>query len=211
MFLKAITMDLARVEIELRERLDYPYRWGRKQSDAWDRDTRFIYTTYSFKTLLERCKSFPKEKVDYAMNRWYNFWSAKAAEYIFSSHQQVVANRNPYDKLVDFEINGMPFDHKTTKFPKAYGKSYDYALTHKADLILWLYKNQSQQGRKHFKNRLFIVLFDSVALHHWKLKADIQELKIAIDTYLENYDSKKLISFDFGDGTVLSDIIWLTK
>ena len=52
----------------------------------------------------------------------------------------------------------------------------DYAKNNPAELIQWLYSNQSQEGRKHLKNRLFLVLVDKNK-EHWKLKAEISLLK----------------------------------
>ena len=204
-------MDLPRVEKELKNRLSYPYRWGRKQSDSWDQNTNFIYTTYSMQTLLRRTENFDSDLRDYAFNRWYNFWSAMAAEDIFASHQNVVANKNSYDKLVDFKIENIPFDHKTSIFPKGFNQSYKYAKENGKELIQWLYDNQSQQGRKHLKNRLFIVLYDGKTMQHWKMKSEIMLLKSAIDNYVENFSKKQLHRFDFGEGEVFSDMIWVTK
>ena len=203
-------MDLQSVENELKKRLSYTYRWGRKQSNDWDSLTNFIYNTYSFKTLLLKTEQFNQELKDYAFNRWFNFWSAMAIEDIFATHKNVEPNKNSYDKLVDFKINNIPFDHKTSVFPKGYDKSVDYAMKNKKDLIEWLYENQSQQGRKHLKNRLFIVLYDLNG-QHWKLKAEISLLKDAIDKYCENFKKDSLISLDFGEGKVLSDIIFVLK
>ena len=203
-------MDLQRVENELKKRLSYPYRWGRKQSDDWDRLTNFIYCTYSVKALLKKTGQFSQELRDYAFNRWYNFWSAMAVEYIFATHSNVEPNKNAYDKLVDFKIDNIPFDHKTSVFPKGYGKSIDYALRNKKDLIEWLYENQSQQGRKHLKNRLFVVLYDSNG-QHWKLKAEISLLKAAIDQYCENFKKASLVTLDFGESKVFSDTILIIK
>ena len=204
-------MDLPRVESELKKRLFYPYRWGRKQSDSWDQNTNFIYTTYSMQTLLRRTENFDSALRDYAFNRWYNFWSAMAAEDIFASHQNVVANKNSYDKLVDFKIENIPFDHKTSIFPKGFNQSYKYAKENEKELIQWLYDNQSQQGRKHLKNRLFIVLYDGKTMQHWKMKSEIMLLKSAIDQHVENFSKKQLHLFDFGEGEVFSDMIWVTK
>ena len=203
-------MDLPRVERELKKRLSYPYRWGRKQSDDWDLMTNFIYRTYSFESLLKRTAHLDANLKDYALNRWYNFWSAMAVEDIFSTHKNVEANRNHYDKLVDFRIDNIPFDHKTSVFPKRYGKTIDYAKENKKDLIEWLYENQSQQGRKHLKNRLFIVLYDSNG-EHWKLKSEILSLKSAIDKYCENFQKENLIDLDFGYEKAFSDIIFVSK
>ena len=203
-------MDLPRVERELKKRLVYPYIWGRKQSNEWDQLTNFIYTTYSFESLLRKTYHLKREVKNYAMNRWYNYWSSMAVEDIFNSHPSVTANKNKYDKLVDFAINNIPFDHKTTIYPKGYLKPFTYALKNKEDLILWLYKNQSQQGRKHLKNRLFIVLYDK-NFEHWKMKAEIALLKQNIDNYVKNFTEENLCIFDFGDGKVYSDIIWIIK
>ena len=82
-------MDLNRVERELKKRLQYPYNWGRKQSNSWDTDTNFIYKTYTFESLLKQTHEFDQQLKDYALNRWYNFWSAMAAEDIFASHGDV--------------------------------------------------------------------------------------------------------------------------
>ena len=204
-------MDLPRVERELKKRIAYPYRWGRKQSDIWDQQTNFIYTTYSMHMLLKKTEHFDSALRDYALNRWYNFWSAKAVEDIFASHSKVEANRNSYDKLVDFTIEKIPFDHKTSVFPRAFNRSYTYARSHEQELIEWLYANQSQQGRKHLKNRLFIVIYDAIAMEHWKIKAEIMLLKSAIDEYVENFDKKQLYRLNFGEGEIFSDMIWLSK
>ena len=203
-------MDLQRVETELKKRLSYPYHWGRKQSNEWDNKTNFIYRTYSFNTLLRKTESFDQALKNYALNRWYNFWSAMAVEHIFSSHTNVKANKNKYDKLVDFSIDGIPFDHKTTVYPHGFNKPYKYAIENELKLIEWLYANQSQQGRKHLKNRLFLVLYDTNG-EHWKIKSEIYRLKTAIDTYVDNFIKSELCRLDFGEGEVFSDIIWIEK
>ncbi|DAB37724.1 MAG: hypothetical protein A2023_00095 [Sulfuricurvum sp. GWF2_44_89] len=204
-------MDLQRVERELKKRLLYPYNWGRKQSDLWDFNTNFIYTTYSFESLLKQTAGFPQALRDYALNRWYNYWSAMAAEYIFASHENVEPNRNSFDKLVDFKINNIPFDHKTSVFPKGFNHPFSYSKEHTKELITWLYENQSQEGRKHLKNRLFIVMYDGSTLQHWKMKSEILQLKSAIDVYVDSFSAKNLCRLDFGSGEVLSDTIWITK
>jgi len=204
-------MDLERVERELKKRLNYPYIWGRKQSDDWDKQTNFIYKTYSMESLIKKTKNFDDSLRNYAFNRWYNFWSAMAVEDIFVSHPNVQANKNRYDKLVDFKIYNIAFDHKTTVFPKGFNKNFEYAKEHKDELINWLYSNQSQQGRKHLENRLFIVLYDSKNNDHWKMKAEISLLKTKIDTYVKNFNKENLSVLNLGNGNIYSDIIWVTK
>jgi len=203
-------MDLERVERELKKRLVYPYRWGRKQSNSWDNDTNFIYQTYSFESLLRKTANFTQALQEYALNRWYNFWSAKAVEDIFTSHSNIIANKNIYDKLVDFTIDTIPFDHKTSVFPKGFQKSYQYAIQNEKELIQWLYENQSQQSRKHLENRLFVIMYDTDN-QHWKMKAEIMQLKTKIDQYVESFSIENLHQFDFGRGIVYSDIVWVTK
>lgn len=204
-------MDLPRVESELKKRLSYPYQWGRKQSDEWDHLTNFIYTTYSMQMLLKRTENLESGVRDYAFNRWYNFWSAMAVEEIFASHRSVKPNRNSYDKLVDFTIEQIPFDHKTSIFPRGFNQTYAYAKAHEDELIEWLYLNQSQQGRKHLKNRLFIMLYDGKTGQHWKMKAEILLLKSAIDGYVAHFSQNQLHRLDFGGGEIFSDMIWVTK
>jgi len=204
-------MELSKIECELHKRLDYPYRWGRAQADDWDKRTNFIYSTDLFSDLLARTHSFSPELRDYALNRWYNFWSAMAVEYIFATHRNVLANKNKRDKLIDFSINGISFDHKTSIFPKAYEASLAYALEYKNDLIDWLYKHQSQQGRKHLESRLFVVLYDTHQEAHWKMKAEISLLKEQVDKYVENFDRNNLVTLNFGNGEVYADIIWVLK
>jgi hypothetical protein len=203
-------MDLLRVENELKKRLEYPYKWGRKQSNDWDKKTNFIYKTYSFKALLNKIEYFNQDLKDYAMNRWYNYWSAMAIENIFASHSNVTPNKNKYDKLIDFYINDISFDHKSTVFPRGFKKSLEYAIKNKEELILWLYENQSQEGRKHLKNRLFVSFYDSNN-EHWKMKSEISLLKNYIDNYINNFSKDNLFIFDFGEGKVYSDIIWIIK
>ncbi len=204
-------MDLQRIEIELKKRLPFPYSWGKMQSDSWDKKTNFIYKTYSFETLIKRTVGFDKPLKDYALNRWYNYWSAMAAEDIFNSHEIVSANKNKFDKFVDFRINNIPFDHKTSVFPKGFNKSYNYALKNKTELINWLYENQSQEGRKHLKNRLFIILYDNKTQKHWQLKSEILILKKSINDYINNFYLENLTKLNFGKDEILSDIIWVTN
>jgi len=203
-------MDLIRVETELKKRLMYPYKWGRKQSDEWDAKTSFIYTTYTFEKLLEKTVSFDEKVRDYALNRWYNFWSAKAVENLFSLHEKVIPNINKFDKLIDFTINTTCFDHKTSVFPTGFNQTLAHAKNNPAELIQWLYLNQSQEGRKHLKNRLFIVLVEKNN-DHWKLKAEIKLLKSEIDKYVENFNSDNLIYLQLENNNIVSDLIWVEK
>ena len=211
-------MNYELLEKELKKRTELAYTWKTKQTDKLDKETNFIYKVESFNQVLEKIEFLFKNEPNYndlknyALNRWFNFWSAQAVEHIFCEHSNVKAHKNSKDKYTDFFISTIPFDHKSTVFPKGFKKSIPYAINHKQELITWLYNNQSQQQRKHYKNRLFIVLvnFDEQK-SHWKLKAEILWLKSLISTYLINFDSSKLQCLTFNNEKVFADVIWAIK
>lgn len=204
-------MNLQSLESELKKRLDFPYTWGRKQSDEWDRKTKFIYQTQDFESLETQCKDFDNELRNYAFNRWLNFWSAKAIEQIFTNYPNVRKEENQFSKTVDFYISEIPFDHKSSVFPKQFGQSLDYAIEHKKELIEWLYQNQSQQGRKHLENRLFIIFFDEKNGEHWKMKTELTLIQEKIEDYLRNFSKDNLVSLNLEFDKIFSDIIWIKK
>jgi hypothetical protein len=217
MTINKTNLNLTQIESELKKRLSYPYEWGQKQNDFFDNQTNFIYHISSFDELLSEIKTSFKNNPDYgkyfnyALNRWYNFWSAQAVEKIFCSLPNVTPAIDEKDHLVDFTIQGFTFDHKTSVFPKAYNKTLREAIVNTDDLIRWLYKNQSQEKRMHLKNRLFIVLYSTTG-EHWKLKAEISCLKKEIEDYMIGFNPHYLIKFQFEDKlNTLADIIWAVK
>jgi hypothetical protein len=206
--------DLIRIEKELKKRLAYPYKWGRKQNDQYDKLTNFVYSISLFEDVLKETENrFKKDSVhqniaNYALNRWYNFWSAQAVEKIFCSLPNVKPALDEKDKLVDFSIDGVTFDHKTSVFPKNFPHPINEAIKKTDELIKWFYKNQSQQQRKHLKNRLFIVLYSSDG-EHWKLKAEISWLKDRIKKYMEGFNPHYLLKFQLEKNQeTISDVIW---
>lgn len=206
--------SLTEVEIELKKRLIYPYKWGQKQNDNFDKQTNFIYHITLFEDLLKEIdKRFKSEKdydlyFNYTINRWYNFWSAYAVENIFCELPNVKPALDSKDKLVDFTIDGVSFDHKTSVYPKNFPYKIEEAIKHTDELIKWLYKNQSQQKRKHLKNRLFVVLHSNDG-KHWKLKAEISWLKERIEKYMIGFNPDYLLKFRFEkEEETLSDVIW---
>jgi hypothetical protein len=209
-------MNLEAREKELHKRLAYPYRWGRKQNDADDRKTNFVYRIESFDEVMREIrKNFGERDEamrDYALNRWFNFWSAHAVEEIFCSLDGVIAAKDR-DKLVDFTLRGVRFDHKTSVFPRQFGHDLWYARAHPVELICWLYENQSQQGRKHLDNRLFIVLANRQQLNDsWKLKAELIWLRSLIQANVESFDPARLHKANFTANKItLSDVIWAVR
>ena len=209
-------LNLESREQELRKRLAYPYRWGRKQNDEDDRKTNFVYRIESFDEVMREIrKNFGERDEamrDYALNRWFNFWSARAVEEIFCSLDGVTAAKER-DKLVDFTLRGIRFDHKTSVFPRQFGHDLQYARAHPIELIRWLYENQSQQGRKHLDNRLFIVLANRQCLSDsWKLKAELAWLCSIIQAYVHSFDPVRLHKAQFAPNKItLADIIWAVR
>lgn len=209
--------SLSQTEVELKKRLIYPYSWGQKQNDNFDKQTNFIYHTFSFDELLKVIEQkFKNEKeydlyFNYAINRWYNFWSAQAVEKIFCSLPNVKPALDSKDRLVDFTIQGEAFDHKTSIFPKNFPYKIDEAIKKTDELIKWLYKNQSQQQRKHLKNRLFVVLYSKDG-EHWKLKSEIMWLKERIEKYMIGFNPDYLLKFNLEEGKpTLADVIWAIR
>ncbi len=205
---------LKQIETELKKRWAYPYQWGKIQNNQDDALTKMVYDILYFEdviTELERNlgKSFQQHPLfNYALNRWYNFWSAKAIEQIFTQSEWVKPNPDPKDKLKDFELKGIPFDHKSTVFPKAYPHSIEQAIEQPTHLMEWLYQHQSQEQRHHHCNRIFIVFYE-VNQAHWKLKAEITWLKTLIENYLQNFSFERLKTFQFSeDSLTQADIIW---
>jgi hypothetical protein len=209
--------ELINIERELKKRLVYPYKWGRKQNDEFDKLTNYVYKIPVFEEVLKETENrFNKDKAhqniaNYALNRWYNFWSAQAVEKIFCLLPNVKPALDEKDRLVDFTIDGFTFDHKTSIFPKNFPHPFEEAIKKTDELILWLYMHQSQQQRKHLKNRLFIVLYSSDG-EHWKLKAEISWLKERIEKYMSGFNPHYLLKFKLEpEQETLSDVIWAIR
>ncbi|MEZ4881709.1 MAG: hypothetical protein R2775_04950 [Flavobacteriaceae bacterium] len=212
-----MSFSLQNIEKELKLRHQYSYKWFRKQNDLWDSYTNFIYKTPNWESLIKKIsivvdtQGFDKQQIfQYAANRWYNFWSAQAVEQIFNENDAIDPVTEGKDAEKDFYLFGIPFDHKTSVFPKQFNQTFEYAQSHKRELIEWLYKNQSTQKRHHFKNRLFIVVYDKNG-EHWRLKAEIRLLKKAIEEYLSGFRREQLHSFTFNNAhETLSDVIFVS-
>lgn len=203
-------MTLEQIELELKKLTVMP-PWGRKQSDDWDKLSNFVYQLPSYEQLFVLIAAQKKDAAfeHYCIHRWYNTLSARALENIFCSQPKVKANKNKYDKLVDFSISSIPFDHKTSIFPRSYPHSQEYAEQNPASLIEWLYKQQSLEGRFHTENRLFVVLFAEDG-QHWRLRAEISKIKSEIEHYVQHFDKNKITMLMLEEeSAVLSDIIWI--
>ncbi len=198
--------------------LAHGYDWhGQRQNDAFDRLTSFVYRVPTFEGVLAQAQvrlsllpNYPTLR-SYALNRWYNFWSARAVEAMFCASRRVVPAVNHCDRLMDFAIDGVQFDHKTSVFPQGFRRPLDYARHHPRRFITWLYTNQSQGGRKHMGNRLFVVLHARNG-EHWRLRADLTWLESQVHDYLRTFDARRLHQFQFAPGSpTLADVIWAVQ
>ena len=204
-------IDLVYLEKQLKKRWQYPYRWGKLQNNADDALSNWIYTCMDFEQVRLQVALLPEAQQQYTLNRWYNFWSAKAVEQIFLSQPSVQAAANAKDKTKDFFISNIPFDHKSTVFPKAFPGSLAEAQAAPRQLIEWLYAHQSQEGRYHRHNRLFVVLY-AHQIPHWHLKAELQFLRNCIENYMSIFEEIQVHQLHWPDGSSsLSDIIWAVQ
>lgn len=211
-------IDLNICEAELKKRWALPYLWGRKQQDEWDKLSGFIYEIKKWEVLLEKVEEVSiskkinrQEFLNYCSNRWYNFMSAMALEKIFSDQPGVVAAHNEKNRLIDFYINGIGFDLKTSVFPANFKPGLMTAQSNPEELIKWLYENQSSQQRQHLENRLFLIVYAKNG-KHWKLKAELTWLAELITNYVQSFQPKNLIELELKQGkTTFSDIIWAVK
>lgn len=165
--------------------------WGRVQDDAWDGLSRFIYrkrTASSVRSeatavaLAQRIEATPF--VQYALRRWYCFWGARMAELMFLDHPGVEPGP-PKDHEVDFTLDGVPFDLKTSEVPRVFLGSIEELAASPTRIASWLYAHQSRQGRFHNANRLFLLLCDRDEPEEaWRLRADAPALRRAIDRFM---------------------------
>jgi len=203
-FLKAI-------ETELKKRIASPYqKQFHMQNNNDDQATNFIYQTKSWNELQSKIAELTPELQIYAVNRWFNFWSAQAVEAIFISHPRVSKRTSETHATIDFFIDEIPFDHKSTVFPKAYPETLAYARSHPGHLIRWLYEKQSKERRHHLGNRLFIILYASHG-QHWKLRAEISLLQKQIHRHLDSFRKEHCYPLDFQGTVTLADYIWIIQ
>jgi hypothetical protein len=132
------------------------------------------------------------------LHRWYNYHTHQAALDIILDHARTYPEKDPFHHTVDFYLDGVGFDLKLTRFPGRYGRDLAHARAHPGDLARWLYQNQSNQGRFHAANRLFVVLCDAVDPDRtWELRRDFGRLREAIHAFL---DAPHLVRVQVTDG-----------
>ncbi len=165
--------------------------WGRVQNDAWDSLCQFIFHLRTAQNVRLRAGQVAERHaldraafVQYALRRWFCFWGARIAELLFLRHPNV-APGPPRDHEVDFTIDGIPFDLKTSDAPRAFLRSEHDLLADAEQAASWFYTHQSRERRFHTANRLFLVLYDpEFPEEAWRLRADVAALRRSIDAFL---------------------------
>ena len=203
-------MTPQQIEIELKKLTELP-PWGRKQGEDWDKLSSFVYQKPSYEELYQQINALKKDAAfeHYCVLRWFNTLSTMALEEIFCSNPKVKANKNKYEKLIDFSLKSVPFDHKISLYPRNYPDTQAYAEENPASLIEWLYDNQNKDGKYHAENRLFVMLYAADG-QHWRLRAEVAKMSTEIGNYIQHFDKNKLTMLTLSEGsTILSDIIWI--
>jgi len=99
------------------------FEWGDHQNDLNKLlVSRYVKIYKSYDDLLSKFEIEIHSLVrNYVLNSWYNHWSNILIEHIFKSHNKVLPTVGQV-KSVDFFINKIPFDLKTTYLPAEYIK-----------------------------------------------------------------------------------------
>jgi len=167
--------------------------WGRVQQDHWDAASRFVYRIRSLDELRQETRRVAAARgfllqdfAAYVVRRWYNFHTHQVVLEMFCSHPRVRPEPNPRHPSVDFYLDGIPFDLKLTEFPRAYPRSLDEARSCPQDLVNWLYREQSREGRYHTANRMFVVFHHAAAPERtWEVRRMFDRIEGAVTAFLE--------------------------
>lgn len=165
-----------------------------KQSNILDRKTSFIYDIEDFESFsrVSNLLLSKSEDVDYALHRWVNLQISNYCEALFCKYGAIKVE-NKKDKEKDIFIDNVPFDVKVTNYPNTAYEKFDLKnIEDKNNLAIWFYNNQSQEGRKHLKNRLFVVCNGKDNDEKWKNRINLDLLENKIKGFMNNKEFIKL-------------------
>lgn len=185
------------------------------QDNKNDMSTNFIYNAKSLDECLDLIEKNKVNK-DYALHRWYNYYTSVYCEYLFCDYG-AVHEQNEKSHDVDIYINNIPFDVKLTVYPKALSER-PFNLrqrTGKNQMIKWYYEHQSQGKRKQMLNRLYIVCDGNNSEENLRMKSDFELLKKYIRSFMNYTREHSFNQIDIIDNQVIyhlySDIIYIKK
>ncbi len=188
--------------------------WGKQSSSIDAPNNDIVFKTDTLDECLCRIEAEGVDK-NHTLHRWYNFKTSTECEKIFCEYG-AKKEKNERHHTIDVYIDGVPFDVKLTLFPRSlYKERPSYAQETpdgKKALIEWLYLNQTQDNRKHMKNRIFVVCD---AGNNYKkslgMKCDFPRLREGIKNYMQSHNSTTFEQYSIpSDGVehkVYSDII----
>ena len=188
-----------------------------RQNNRFDKRSNFIYRVETVDECLQKAREMAIDE-NYVLHRWYNYQTSIYCEGLFVKYG-AQKEKQLYNHDIDIYINEIPYDVKLTVYPAKLKRSGEILNLHNRDdkntLIRWMYANQSQEGRKHLKNRMFIVCNGENTYQNLALKSDFDIIETRISGYfhfLENNEPNKLVIQDAGqEYEVYSDIISIEK
>lgn len=182
---------------ELLKAIPYLKGWT-KQNDHYDKLSNFIYNTTNFVDIIEK-SNLNKLPISYVCHRWYNYHTSKVTEKIFEKYG-CIREKNLKHKEIDIYFKQIPYDIKLTVLPLKYKGNTDFKNKKgRDDLIIWYYKNQSQEGRKHLANRLFVVCKSKNNNYEdsLKLKCNFILIEKAVFEFIKYYSNRQLNTVSF--------------
>lgn len=201
------------LEQELKKALNYITSDWKMQNNYQDYRSNFIYKVETVDECIELAHQ-NNVSLEYVLHRWYNYQTSIYCEKVFVQNG-AKKEKDKKNKEIDLYINNVPFDVKLTVYPKKLADHpYDLRTRDgKNALIKWLYQNQSQQNRKHLKNRIFIVCDGKTAYDSLCLKSDFEKINAKIKEYMDyikEFGFNEVSILDEGfEYLVMSDIIYI--
>jgi hypothetical protein len=192
-----------------------PYHWGRVQCNGSDAATRFIFhepRLDSVDAVVANRLSGQPTLQGYAYTRWYNYWASCVQETVMCEQPGIEPWFDRFAKLTDLTIQGIAFDLKCCVLPYRFRALPQTGFDNPELLATWLYRNQSQEGRKHLGNRLFIVVFDHRHPEQsYQLKGDLEALRRALAKFAREFNPSNLLHIKVEGAEPLSAIIPVTR
>lgn len=204
-----------------------PYLTGKwkMQDNKNDKLTNeIVYNVDTFDELQSQYKEHSTGDFNYLVHRWYNRMASEVTEKIFCSYPNSEKEANKSHKTIDFYLLSVPFDLKVTSFPKKFNKQrkdYTSDRAYRNDLIRWLYEYQSQEGRNHEENRLFVVCKHNSgknSKNNLLLKMDFSQIEKKVEQFLIYSEKRFLAKGEAFNKVLLSngksvyaDVIFITN
>ena len=189
-------------EKDIKRALDYIGEHWQRQNNELDRSSKFVYDIDNLDDVLNICKA-KNVDTNYALHRWYNFNCSRIHEGFFLQNG-AIKEQNTKHLTIDFYLNRVPFDLKTSVYPKKFTSNVDLSKReYKNELIRWFYKNQSTEIRQHYENRLFLVCENLAS------KSNFELIEEKIKAFLEYSNINGFNAIEINNRMIFSDVIWV--